>query len=70
MIGIITTSGPEKTVVTFRDGETWTWHPTERIRSLYHIGLTVEVEFAPDRSAIVSSFTAGTRELVRQGVAS
>ena len=63
MIGIITASGPEKTVVTFRDGERLEFRPPE---NLYYAGQTVVVEFATDRSFIVSSLTEG--ELVRQGV--
>lgn len=55
MIGTITASTPDKTVVTFRDGETWTFHPPDRIRFLYPVGETVQVDFAPDRSAIVYS---------------
>ena len=55
MIGIITASGPEKTVVTFRDGERLEFHPSERIRFLYPVGETVQVDFAEDRSFIVYS---------------
>ena len=55
MIGTITASTPDKTVVTFRDGEMWTFHPPDRIRFLYPVGETVQVEEAEDRSFIVYS---------------